>query len=281
MTDGNSSPDLRDTSDTMLNVGEPSTDGAEASVEPEQKPEPVLTDADHELHELIEKFSAAYHEGRLLDSPDMAQIINLLETVQNTLRTHQEELEQTRREAFLDLLTGLPTRRELERVAHAQVERKTGPDNHDYFFMIDVNDFKCYNDTYGHGGGDEVLKMIADQLGDAVRGDDRTFRWAGDEFCVVARNVAPGMAEVIAKRLYDNVAGATIQVQAEDGTMVKESATISVGYSVVGPSVAGQSGLIRAFAQADKALYKSKQLKDSGEVTIVAAEPEEPDGAEL
>lgn len=286
MTDGNNGPDFRDKADPMLISGEPSTDETKISVEPEQKTNAVLTDPDHEL---ISKFKQAYHEGILPDSPDMAQIIGLLETVQNTLRAHQEALEQTRREAFIDPLTGLQNRAEFERIAHTWVERKIDPNNRDYVFVIDVNKFKRYNDTYGHNGGDDILREIAKQIGLAVRGDDcairieeaksdehNAIRYGGDEFCVVARNVAPNMVEVIARRLYNNVAEATIQVQAEDGTMVEESATIAVGYSVVGPSVAGQSGLIRAFAKADKALYSSKQLKDSGEVTIVAAEPDQP-----
>ena len=79
--------------------------------------------------------------------------------------------------AYRDELTGLPGRRALN-------ERLKGLGSRYVIAMMDVDHFKKFNDTYGHDTGDEVLKMVARQIG-AVQGGGTAYRFGGEEFCIV------------------------------------------------------------------------------------------------
>ena len=79
--------------------------------------------------------------------------------------------------AYIDELTGLPGRRSLNETLLNLGKKYT-------IAMIDVDRFKKFNDTYGHKTGDQVLKMIASQLG-KISGDGRTFRYGGEEFTAI------------------------------------------------------------------------------------------------
>jgi len=79
--------------------------------------------------------------------------------------------------AYRDELTGLQGRRALN-------ERLKGLGSRYVIAMMDVDHFKKFNDTYGHDTGDEVLKMVARQIG-AVQGGGSAYRFGGEEFCIV------------------------------------------------------------------------------------------------
>ena len=101
----------------------------------------------------------------------------------------QKLAEEFRYRALHDTLTGLPNRalfnEEYDRaVAHAARSGK-------YFsvMLIDVDDFKQINDTYGHEAGDEVLKTIANRIKSAVRAEDTVCRFGGDEFVLLVQDI--------------------------------------------------------------------------------------------
>jgi len=79
--------------------------------------------------------------------------------------------------AYIDEMTGLPGRRSLEEMM-LNLGKKYA------IAMIDVDRFKKFNDTFGHETGDQVLKMIASQLG-KISGGARTFRYGGEEFTAI------------------------------------------------------------------------------------------------
>jgi diguanylate cyclase (GGDEF)-like protein len=104
-----------------------------------------------------------------------------------TFRDNTTLLRATRAEALTDGLTGLPNRRrlmlDLERAflghgRHHEVRPAT-------FAFFDLDGFKGYNDTYGHGAGDMLLDRLASRLAAAVGGHGRAYRLGGDEFCVL------------------------------------------------------------------------------------------------
>ena len=140
--------------------------------------------------------------------------------------------------ANIDALTGLNNRRALNRVREFSG-----------ILMMDIDDFKSINDTYGHDTGDKVLKNIGTILKTHTRAKDYTCRFGGDEFCVVFvdcnEEVIKNRAEAIRKTIITN---ARIPKTERD-------ITVSIGYSYN----AGEKSLEEVMKEADVALYKSKE----------------------
>ena len=101
--------------------------------------------------------------------------------LQAEVSTYETKLKAVEELALRDSLTGLANRRNVEgrikwRIAHQQVF---------CVMMIDLNDFKPVNDTYGHPAGDSLLKQFSQELRSNLRSTDVAGRWGGDEFIVI------------------------------------------------------------------------------------------------
>jgi diguanylate cyclase (GGDEF)-like protein len=109
-------------------------------------------------------------------------------------------LAEHRREARTDELTGLANRRSFnESLARATAGR--APDHGFAVLLVDLDDFKDVNDTLGHHYGDELLRLVAPRLRQAVRSDDVVARIGGDEFAVLLPGADGNRAEQVAERL--------------------------------------------------------------------------------
>jgi diguanylate cyclase (GGDEF)-like protein len=106
-----------------------------------------------------------------------------------SLRAHAENeplLRASRVEATTDALTALGNRRALSvDLAAALPSAEAGPEL--LLAMFDLNGFKQYNDTFGHGAGDALLARLGERLAACVDGSGSAYRMGGDEFCLVAR----------------------------------------------------------------------------------------------
>ena len=105
--------------------------------------------------------------------------------LQRELAEQQIQAEVFRRLAMFDPLTGLYNRRYAEQRLKAEISRSARRGHPLIVVLIDVNDFKQINDTYGHQAGDTVLKEFAKRLHHATRGADLAARWGGDEFMML------------------------------------------------------------------------------------------------
>lgn len=180
--------------------------------------------------------NAVRHVGRLLDTHEMMM-----------------RESQFRRKAERDSLTGLFNRSAaLNRMDTAL---KSGTPQFT-FFLIDVDDFKSINDTYGHPEGDRVLVELAEFLTAAMRREDVVARLGGDEFAVFANGLAPGPA---LDRIMDHlVRGPFAAQRATDGSAPAGPApSITVGAACCpgGDEVTFE----QVYALADEALYEAKQ----------------------
>lgn len=122
------------------------------------------------------------------------------------LRENQRLLRASRLESTTDALTGLFNRRQLGTDLDAALA--LGPQSPPRLLvMLDLNGFKGYNDTFGHGAGDRMLAQLAAGLARSVDGLGRAYRMGGDEFCVLAP--LPGGADpaALAARCADALAG--------------------------------------------------------------------------
>ena len=149
-----------------------------------------------------------------------------------------------------DSLTGLQNhiniKISLEREI-AQAERRSAPLS---FVMIDIDDFKLVNDTYGHPVGDQVIKSLARLLSQRVRKGDIAGRYGGEEFALILPDTVPEEAFRLVESLREQFE--KIKYSTEKGEF---SSTFSAGIASC-PPYEIMEGLI---TDADAALYKAKR----------------------
>ena len=114
-----------------------------------------------------------------------------------------EMKERLHHQAFHDALTGLPNRVLFsERVAAAlDRSRSAGSDYGPTVLLLDLDNFKIVNDTWGHAAGDDLLVSVADRLRLAIRPTDTPARLGGDEFAILLDDASPGVGEAAAERV--------------------------------------------------------------------------------
>ncbi len=147
--------------------------------------------------------------------------------------------------AATDALTGLKNRRKFDAAIDAEWRRAARQKTPLALLMIDADHFKCYNDTFGHQAGDQMLVGIAICISDSVRrtGDCAT-RYGGEEFAVLL----PGLSAVEALRVAE-----TIRLKVQQWS---DDTTVSIGIASLTPTAAMEwSVLVKA---ADRALYAAK-----------------------
>jgi diguanylate cyclase (GGDEF)-like protein len=167
-------------------------------------------------------------------------------------RNHQESLvEQLRRAAAIDPLTGLVTRRVLDEAAQTALSG-AGQDEGTALVLIDLDRFKSINDTYGHPVGDAVLIHVADVLDSQTRSDTVVCRMGGDEIAVLLPGCSNENAMRRAQDLLDAVHAHPFQL--EDGTLIAVSVSIGVAQVPV-----HAQALNRLYTVADQALYEAKR----------------------
>jgi len=103
--------------------------------------------------------------------------------------------------SILDGLTGVYNRRYLDEILRREIERTKRYNQPLSLLMLDIDNFKKYNDTHGHLAGDEILKKMANFLVEALRAVDIVFRYGGEEFVVLLPQTLKQGAVEVAKRL--------------------------------------------------------------------------------
>ena len=103
--------------------------------------------------------------------------------------------------ATKDPLTGVYNRIKLNEILPIEINRTLRYDYPLSFIMLDIDFFKKVNDTYGHQAGDDVLKVLANVLQNAIRKTDFVFRYGGEEFCILTTNTDGEKALLVAERI--------------------------------------------------------------------------------
>jgi diguanylate cyclase (GGDEF)-like protein len=159
-----------------------------------------------------------------------------------------------------DALTGVKNRGRITEILEGCVA-EPGPLG---VIMLDLDRFKAVNDTYGHAAGDAVLVSAAQSLSAALSDQDWLGRYGGEEFLVVSRRPAEGLA-ALAEKLREDVAAASVETQ---GNTLQITASFGVA-SRNESKLAHGSHLLKA---ADDALYEAKRLGRNRVVTAPAAD---------
>lgn len=160
------------------------------------------------------------------------------------------QLEEAKMEAQLDKLTQLYNRRAFERHIREEVERFSRYLNPFSVLMMDIDNFKNLNDTYGHQVGDRALVSISQTLSACVRKSDLVYRFGGEEFCVILPGTGLKSAKFVGEKIRSSVQETEFTVK--DQTV---EITLSGGVS---ETVKGDT-VEELILRADKALYLAKR----------------------
>jgi len=198
-----------------------------------------------------------YLSARRLNRLQREQFLALQEARHTNLLLQQEITERLRLEVGLrelaqtDALTGLSNRRsflELAGQALRQARRASAPLT---LCMIDIDNFKDFNDTHGHAAGDTVLATVAAVCRDQLRESDLIGRFGGEEFVVALPNTDAYAARIIAERLR-----VRIESHRFAGDLASLRLTVTAGIAQVGRH---DDSLDPALLRADAALYVGKR----------------------
>lgn len=166
--------------------------------------------------------------------------------------TEKKQLEgELHRLATTDVLTQSSNRRHFFECAQREFDLARENDTPLAFLLLDIDDFKQVNDTYGHQEGDLVLQRIAESARSALRRGDHFGRIGGEEFAAVFPGCAPEMAQQIAERLQREIQRMSFQ----HGEKVF-GVTASQGLTNMGET---DPGLETLYARADAAMYQAKR----------------------
>lgn len=152
-------------------------------------------------------------------------------------------------EAKVDILTGLHNRRWFDENLSRMVGRHARTNQPLSLLMVDVDEFKKYNDTHGHQAGDSALARIGVVLGSRMRPTDLTARFGGEEFVVMLPQTDSAGALLAAERIRNAVSAETVSL-----LLSGECLTVSVGVAQLAPGETPESFVARA----DAALYRAK-----------------------
>lgn len=154
---------------------------------------------------------------------------------------------------YNDILTGLRNRRFFYLNLSYEMKNNINNKKPMTLFMIDIDNFKAINDTYGHIVGDKVLKDMACIFKDNTRASDTVVRWGGEEFLIILPSTDTVMAEKIAERIRKSIESYKFNYDC-----ISFKATVSIGTVTIDKTIHPEN-LINL---ADKALYKAKEKKN-------------------
>ncbi len=128
-----------------------------------------------------------------------------LEAKLSRVERERQMIHKLEKLSLCDALTGLFNRRSFDIRLREEVERADRQDYDVFLALVDVDNFKSYNDTYGHPAGDKVLHAVGLILNDCTRHNvDFTFRYGGDEFAAILTQTSVEQAEKIMQRVLEN-----------------------------------------------------------------------------
>lgn len=196
---------------------------------------------------------------------DEGKLIAVVETLRDMTdeKTAQIALEQL---ATRDGLTGLANRRCFDDTLQAEWTRALRQQQPLSLLMVDVDNFKAYNDANGHLGGDECLKRISNAVASEMRANDLVARYGGEEFAVILPNQSLKGAAIVAERIRCRVE----QLQVPNRFESDRRVTVSIGAATAIASPDTDPSQLVAIA--DAALYRAKHM-GRNRISLPTAEP--------
>ena len=199
----------------------------------------------HAIQVLHEMTAEAGGRLRALEQILTASIIRIGEL--------NQKLAQSEREASLDVLTGLANRRLFDATLAREAARAAEEGVPLSMLMLDIDNFKKFNDTHGHQMGDNVLRLVGQVLMNHIKGRDTAARHGGEEFAIILFGAAPPAAATV---------GEQIRELLERRPLVNRSTGEKLGFVTCSIGVATlrrREAVGDLVDRADRALYRAKR----------------------
>jgi len=228
------------------------------------------------IRDEVQGYIEAVDAGARRFADDEVELVQILANQAAVALQNGRLYETLKRQAITDGLTGLHNHRYFYERLEEEVAKSMRYGAPLSLLMLDLDDFKSFNDAYGHPAGDQVLRQIADILQRQLRRQiDVVARYGGEEFAVILPSTPLAGAQAVGDRLQRQV---SVLVEDEDGAEVigerirahvatalfgddagesGVSVTVSIGVATFPDNAPDAEGLVRA---ADKALYLAKRL---------------------
>lgn len=244
----------------------------------------IITVLTNQLRELVQ-FSTAFensmesHADRLDEITKLEDLRKIRERLTQQVSSMREDVAKQREEKSVDVealkaeiqklnfdlrqavdksltdpLTGLANREAMDTFLQKLVDQGTLEQASFAVLMLDVDNFKKLNDTYGHKAGDAVLKALARQCTKTTRNTDMVARYGGEEFVIILNGVSRSLAYKRARQIVRSVAGIDLLLTVR-GQVKRVRTTISMGVAQYRKGDTSHSLVERA----DNALYKAKR----------------------
>lgn len=179
------------------------------------------------------------------------------------------------RELYRDPLTGALNRRAADRDLNQRFDTWRHDGVNTAVYLLDLDDFKRVNDTWGHDVGDAVLASVVQALKASVRQSDTVYRWGGEELLVLCQGMQARQAEAFGQVLLQAMHDLRLPVSVAEEAARAVNVTASVGISLFAEE---DTNAREAVQRADQAMYEAKE---QGKDRVVSRLPEQPENARL
>ena len=182
----------------------------------------------------------------------------------------RKALDDSRRDALTDSLTGVANRKCFDQKIFAAVEESQANSETLSLIFADIDNFKDFNDSHGHQLGDQVLRLVGRTLHNSLKGKDTAARYGGEEFAIILPDTTSGGATSVAENIRKSIASKRLVGKGSDSNFGAVTISLGVTSYHAGEEV---SGFIE---RADQALYTAKKLGrnrvicDDGQIEIAA-----------
>jgi len=180
-------------------------------------------------------------------TPDDIRILSTLSAQIAIALENARLYEEAKRLSLTDPLTGLPNRRSFGIMIENELRRAERYRRPFALFMMDFDNFKSYNDKFGHSAGDDILKKFSNLMKETIRDVDFLGRYGGDEFIAVLPETDANFALVVAERIRKKI----------ESENLEPPVTLSIGISVFPKDAREKQKLIDL---ADHACYEAKEM---------------------
>jgi diguanylate cyclase len=191
---------------------------------------------------------------------DTRQIVEKQQELQLQLVSSSEQvselrrsLDNVRKEAMMDGLTGLYNRKAFDKQIRDCLEECEEFDATMVLMMLDIDHFKSFNDAFGHQVGDQVLRLVARTLTDNVKGRDIAARYGGEEFAIILPETTLTSGVKVADQLRRQIEGKEVVNKSSQETLGRITLSVGVAQYKRGESVS------EFIERADAALYQAKR----------------------
>lgn len=175
-----------------------------------------------------------------------------LDRSSNLMQELQRDLEQVRKEAMTDGLTGLANRKAFDAAIARVTEECTANKSNYTLLMVDIDHFKTFNDNYGHQIGDQVLRLVARTVIEGVKGRDIASRYGGEEFAIILPETTLSAGVAVGNSLRKAVATKDVINRSSGEKLGRITMSVGVAEFIPGEEIAD------LIERADSALYTAK-----------------------